>query len=68
MHLVTKERLMGALPSDDLSDEEITRRMDGAIRRALNTPPSPTKSLVGKTDRAQSQRESRALKKGKEKR
>jgi hypothetical protein len=44
-----------------LSDSEIETRMNAAVRRALNTPPSPTKELVGKTERAQSQRESRAI-------
>ena len=28
--------------------------MNAGIRRALDTPPSPTKELVGKTERAQS--------------
>jgi hypothetical protein len=36
--------------------------MNAGIRRALNTPPSPTKNLVGKTERAKNQRESRAIK------
>jgi hypothetical protein len=27
--------------------------MNNAVRRALNTPPSPTKSLIGKSERAQ---------------
>jgi hypothetical protein len=43
------------------SDDEIERRMLAGIRRALSTPPSPTKDLVGKTERAKSQRESRAV-------
>jgi hypothetical protein len=46
---------------DTLGDDEIARRMNDGIRRALNTPPTPTKGLVGKTERAQSQRESRAI-------
>jgi hypothetical protein len=45
-----------ALPLD-----EIERRMNEGIRRALNTPPKPTKELVGKTERAKNQRESREL-------
>jgi hypothetical protein len=45
----------------DLSDEEIVRRRDAAIRRALNTPPKPTKELIGKTERAKAQRETREL-------
>ncbi len=47
--------------STPLSEGEIQRRMDEAVRRALNTPPTPTKELIGKTDRAKSQRESRKL-------
>jgi hypothetical protein len=47
--------------ADDLTDDEIERRMNAAVRRALTTPPTPTKDLVGKTERAQSQRESRAI-------
>jgi hypothetical protein len=41
---------------DELSPEEIARRRDAAIRRALNTPHSPTKDLIGKTERAKAQR------------
>lgn len=44
------------------SDDEIEHRMNAGIRRALSTPPSPTKSLVGKTERAKIQQESRDLK------
>jgi hypothetical protein len=44
-----------------LGDDEIERRMNAGIRRALRTPPTPTKELVGKSERAQSQRESRAI-------
>jgi hypothetical protein len=44
-----------------LHDDEIERRMNAGIRRALSTPPSPTKELVGKTERAKIQRESRAI-------
>jgi hypothetical protein len=46
---------------NDLSEDEIKRRMNAAVRRALATPPTPTKELVGKTERAQSQRESRVI-------
>ncbi len=42
-----------------LTPEEIDRRMKAGIKRALSTPPSPTKELLGKTERAQNQRESR---------
>jgi hypothetical protein len=55
---------MSAENEDDkrpLTESEIAARMDSAVRRALNTPPTPTKELVGKTERAHSQRESRAL-------
>ena len=38
-----------------LSEEDIQRRMDAGIRRALSTPPHPTKELVGKTERAKAQ-------------
>jgi hypothetical protein len=44
------------------TDAEVAARRDAAIRRALNTPPLPTKELVGKTERAKAQRESRQLK------
>jgi hypothetical protein len=30
---------------------DVVRRRDEAIRRALNTPPAPAKSLVGKSTR-----------------
>ncbi|MGD0762666.1 MAG: hypothetical protein ABR929_05645 [Roseiarcus sp.] len=46
----------------DFTDEEIARRRDDAIRRAMNTPPKPLKEFVGKTERAQAQRESRVKK------
>ena len=41
---------------DKFSDDEIARRMEAGVRRALNTPPTPTRELVGKTERAQEQR------------
>lgn len=37
-------------------EEDIARRRDAALRRALTTPPKPTKDMVGKTERAQEQR------------
>ena len=46
---------------DELAPDEIARRMIAGIRRALDTPPSPTKNLVGKTERAKNQRESREV-------
>jgi hypothetical protein len=45
----------------ELSAEEIERRMNSAVRRALTTSPTPSKELIGKTERAQSQRESREM-------
>ena len=39
-----------------LSDAEIAQRRDSALRRALTTPPKPTKEMIGKTERAQEQR------------
>jgi hypothetical protein len=41
---------------DQFSEEEIARRRDEAIRRALRTPPTPFKKMVGKTERAKTQR------------
>jgi len=46
--------------SDEFSAEEIVRRRDAAIKRALSTPHRPTKELIGKTERAKAQREARA--------
>lgn len=40
-----------------LDNEEIKHRRDAALRRALTTPPRPTKDMIGKTERAQEQRE-----------
>jgi hypothetical protein len=36
--------------------------MEAGIRRALKTPPTPTKKLVGTTERAQEQKLSRVKK------
>ena len=41
---------------DQYSPEETARRRDEAIRRALNTPPSPHREMIGKVGRAQSKR------------
>jgi hypothetical protein len=57
-------RVIGSImskKSETLDSDEIKRRMNAGVRRALNTPPSPTKELIGKTERAQSQRESREI-------
>jgi hypothetical protein len=37
-------------------EEDIARRRDAALRRALTTPPKPTKDMIGSTERAQEQR------------
>jgi hypothetical protein len=51
------------MPEDaPLTPAEIERRRDDAIRRALNTPPTPAKQLVGKGKRTQSKRK-RSVKK-----
>jgi len=47
---------------EPFSDAEIVRRRDGAIRRALNTPPKPHKEMVGKSERAIAQRKKRIKK------
>ena len=39
-----------------LSDAEIERRMNDAVRRALSTPPTPAKELIGKSERAKAKR------------
>jgi hypothetical protein len=47
--------------SGDADDDEISRRRDDAIRRALNTPPKPGKEMLGKTGRAQSERTTKTV-------
>jgi hypothetical protein len=44
-----------------LTPEEIAQRRDDAIRRALHTPPTPQKEIVGKVGRAQSEPNPRPL-------
>jgi hypothetical protein len=44
---------------DELSEEEIARRCDDVIRRALSTPPKPLKEYVGKSERAIAHRKRR---------
>ena len=48
------DKLGPTIKSDvaELSDEEIALRMNNAVRRALNTPPTPLKKVVGKRKRA----------------
>jgi hypothetical protein len=48
--------------ADQYSPEETERRRDEAIRRALGTPPKPQKELVGKSQRAKAQKQSRVKK------
>jgi hypothetical protein len=47
---------------EEIPEDEIARRRDDAIRRALNTPPKPLKEYVGKSKRAIAQRKSRIKK------
>jgi hypothetical protein len=47
---------------DQLGEDEIQRRMEAGIRRALSTPPKPTSEIVGKSERAAQMRESRVRK------
>jgi hypothetical protein len=52
---------------DQYSPEETARRADEAIRRALNTPPTPQKEMVGKAGsptRGRPKRRSRPIDKG----
>jgi hypothetical protein len=60
---VVNQRLE-SMKSDDepLPVEEIARRRDDAIRRALNTPPKPRKELLGKSERAQTKQNGRVRK------
>jgi len=36
--------MIGADEEEKYSDEEATQRMNNALRRALNTPPKPTRN------------------------
>ena len=54
---------------EPLAEEEIARRRDEAIRRALNTPPTPQREMIGKTSasaRGGPKRRSRPVDKGKD--
>jgi hypothetical protein len=44
-----------------LPEEEIKQRMEAGIRRALSTPPKPTKDLIGKTERAKAQQDTKTI-------
>jgi len=46
----------------EISESDVARRRDDAIRRALNTPHKPLKEFVGKSKRAIAQRKSRVRK------
>jgi hypothetical protein len=50
-------------PEAEFTEQEIAQRRDDAIRRALNTPPTLQKQMVGKA-RSKGQR-SRTIKKAK---
>ena len=54
--------MMAVSGDEEFTQQEIEKRRDNAIRRAMNTPPKPLKEFVGKTERAQAQRESRVKK------
>ena len=43
-------------------DSRVAQIRDDAIRRALNTPPKPTKAYIGTTERAQTQKKGRVKK------
>jgi len=46
---MSQSRRNGLRPIQDFTDEEITRRMNEALRRALTSPPKPHKEMkVGK--------------------
>jgi hypothetical protein len=51
-----------ATVSEELSEEEIARRRDDAIRRALSTPPKSLKEFVGKSERAIAHRKAKSHK------
>lgn len=48
---------------DSYSADEIAQRRDDAIRRALATPPSPLKGIIGKSERAKAIKKRREEKK-----
>ena len=47
---------------EEISESDVARRRDDAIRRALNTPHKPLKEYVGKSKRAIAQRKNRIKK------
>jgi hypothetical protein len=48
------------------SEDEIAARMNRAVRRALNTSPTPAKEFIGKSERAIVQRETRKIRKARQ--
>jgi len=50
------------LGDDQFTEKEIARRRDAAIRRALNTPPKPTKELLDKGKLEAAKKKSRVRK------
>jgi hypothetical protein len=44
------------------TEDEVVRRMNSAVRRALDTPPTHLKDIVGKSDRAATRGKSRVKK------
>jgi hypothetical protein len=59
----SKEKRSDGSGTPELSEQEIERRRDDAIRRALNTPPKPHKAMIGKSA-PPPRREPRGAKKG----
>jgi hypothetical protein len=53
---------MNLTDDEEYTEEEIARRRDDAIRRALKTPPKTLKEFVGKSERALAHKESRVRK------
>lgn len=48
--------------ASELSEKEIERRRDDAIRRALNTPPKPRKAVSSKRKNEAARKKSRVRK------
>jgi len=55
-----------AKKTDEFPPDEIARRMNEAVRRALHTPPISAKELIGKSERAQAQRETKRIRKARQ--
>jgi len=50
------------MAKDEFSQKETERRMEEALRRALNTPPKPHSEMVGKGKRESRRAKSRVKK------